>query len=140
MKKLVFTGAIIGFLLLSFFISDMFRPTPLAGAMTIVVVDEAGNNIHNDEIVYDEADTLFEIMNGEYNLLCANNQYQPSSCDETPLFGRVIMTIDTVETDWSNNYLAIYINDNYSTYGIDDIPLEDGNEYRFEYTLVGDEE
>jgi len=141
MKKLVITGVVLVVALGSFFYNFINRTTNLnTGVMTIVVVDSIGDTVHNDEIVFAVGDTLFEIMNGEYDLQCANNQYQPGTCDSTPFFGRVVMSIDEVQTDWSNNYLAIYVNNSYSNYGIDDIPLEDETEYRFEYTVVGDED
>jgi hypothetical protein len=50
----------------------------------------------------------------------------------------VILGIETITTDWTTNYIAFYINDQYSNQGIDVIPLVDGNVYRFEETLVSE--
>ena len=49
------------------------------------------------------------------------------------------MKIDTVETDWTNNYIGIYENGDYSTYGIDLITLNDGDIFRFVFLEVGDD-
>ena len=47
------------------------------------------------------------------------------------------MKIDDVETDWINNYIAIYENNEYSLLGIDSIVLNDGDIFVFEYKTVG---
>lgn len=139
MKKLIITISVLVVAVLSFFLSDLFRRNDETGTITIIVVDEIGDVVHNNTYSFTEEDTLLGIMEENYAVFCANNQYQADSCDTEVFMGRVILAIDDVETDWLNTYLAIYINDEYSNYGIDDILLEDGNVYRFEFTEVGDE-
>ena len=139
MKKLVITISILVVAALSFFLSDYFRKNDETGMITIIVVDEIGDIVHNEKYSFTEQDTLLGIMEEDFIVLCANNQYQADSCDTEAFIGHIILTIDDIETDWMNTYFAIYINDEYSNYGIDDIPLVDGNVYRFEFTEVGDD-
>ena len=75
-------------------------------------------------------------MQDTFALSCENQFYQPSDCTNPPLFGTVLLGINSIQTDWTNTYIAIYINDEYSTNGIDNITLTEGDIYRFEHTLV----
>lgn len=136
MKKLIVTVAVLIFAGISFFMSDYFRQTDDSGTITIILIDQIDDTIINEEISFEEGDTFFEVLMENYDLRCANSSYQPVVCTEDSLMGNVILVFDDVETDWNNSYIAIYIDDEYSTYGIDNIPLEDESIYRFEYALV----
>lgn len=112
----------------------------IAGEITIIVVDEIGDTISNKTYNFTESDTLFSILDENYELGCADSSYHFSTECEAQAFGsRVILQIDTVVTDWTNTYIGIYINDEYSNYGIDSISLKDGDIIRFEYKEVGDD-
>ena len=50
------------------------------------------------------------------------------------------MKIDTLETNWSDNYIGIFENDVYSTLGVDSISLNDGDVFTFEFTEIGDDD
>ena len=43
----------------------------------------------------------------------------------------ILLSIDQVETDFKNDYIAIYFNEKYSQFGILDLPLCDGCTYEF---------
>ena len=109
------------------------------GSIQIIIVDQSGDYISNDTYYFEENDTLFGILDENYTLGCANNNYSITDDCSERMFGRVLLKIDSIETDWFHYFIAIYINDEYSTLGIDDIPLHDQDVYRFEYTKVGEQ-
>lgn len=136
MKKLIITLAVVGIAAISFFISDYLRQGDDQGTITIVLVDQIGDTISSQTHDFDEDDTLFDILSEHYDIQCADMQYRPTTCQDSVLMEHVILTIDDIETDWFNTYIAIYVNDQYSSYGISDIPLEDDAVYRFQHDTV----
>lgn len=136
MKKLVLTIIVLSIGAFGFFWYGPSVTTEDGAEFTIIIVDEFDVIIYQETHVASEDDTLFEIMDETFSVSCANASYQPSTCDTTPLFGTILLGIDDLETDWSTDYIAIYINDEYSNYGIDQISINDGDVFRFEYTLV----
>ena len=136
MKKLILTAIAIGFGALGFFVYDLLTQTTGNGVVTILVVDANDTVIYEEEHAFTEDDTLFSLLQDNFDLTCANNLYQASDCTNASFFGTVILGIDDLQTDWTTDYIAIYINDDYSGYGVDGIQLKDGDVYRFEYTLV----
>lgn len=138
MKKLFVTIVVLSASAIAFFIIKPTLQNDYDGEITIIVVDQIGDIVSNQEISFVESDTLFQLLDDNYDIACANNQYQISDTCEKLLFSsRVVLKIDEVETNWLDNYIGIYIDDVYSTQGIDEIPLRDGATYRFEYTEVG---
>jgi hypothetical protein len=109
------------------------------GQITIIIHD--GNQIVTEDVVsYSKGETLLDIMNEEFDLVCANASYKPSNECQDLLFGSpVILEIDDLKTNWKDNYFAIYINDNYSNLGIEMISLIDGDIIQFKVLDVGDE-
>ena len=140
MKKIMITIGIIALAALGLYVSSIQNSNDVAGEITIVVVNQIDEIIIEDTLAFEESDTLYSVMDENYQLLCANASYQISDDCENRLFNsKVIMQIESVVTDWNNNFIAIYVNDVYSNNGIDNIPLNDGDIIRFEYTLVGEE-
>ncbi len=141
MKKLVITFIVILAAIASFFVSDYFNSNDYDGEITIIVVDQIGDTVSNEQYLFIEEDALFDILDDNYNIGCADSNYNlTSECAEiSGITGRIILKIDDIETDWDNTYIAIYINGDYSTFGIDNIALHDGDVYRFEYKEVGDD-
>jgi hypothetical protein len=138
MKKVVISIAVLAVAAFVFFLNGINRNDEI-GDVTIIIVNELGETLSNKEYGFTEEDSLFELLNDEFELGCADNSYKLSDDCTEKLGGRVLMKIDSVQTDWMNTYLAIYINEEYSTLGIDNIPLVDGNTYKFEHTEVGEE-
>lgn len=138
MKKVVITVGIIALAIASFFINDLLRNPDDQGEVQVIVVNQLDEIVHDDILVFDEGDTLLSLLDEHYDLACANAQYKADECDNTPFFGNIILEIGPVETDWLNTYIGIYVNGEYSSYGIDDISLQDGDVYQFEYTVVGE--
>lgn len=138
MKKIVLTFVV----LLSF--AGLFLLLQNRGAKTdgeiIIIIHDGVSVVKEEEHSFYQGDTLFDLMNEHYDLVCANSNYKPSNeCRDLLLGSPVILGIDGLLTDWTSSYFAIYVNDTYSNLGIDMIVLEDGDVVRFEIQEVGGE-
>ena len=142
MKKIILTAIAIITLVIGFFaFSQTYND--VVGEITIIVVDEIDDTISADiyEFEFTQSDSLFSILDDNFEVGCADSSYNMTTECEPLLFGsRVILKIDTLETDWNNSYISIYENGEYSNLGIDSISLNDGDIFRFVYTLVGGDE
>lgn len=138
MKKILLT---IFVLLVVFTLFLLLRNDGAKNAGEVVIIVHDGSEIVSEEtFLYSEGDTLFDLLNTHYDLVCANANYQPSDECKDLLFGSpVILGIDGVLTNWIDGYFAIYVNDSYSTLGVDMIEIEDGDIVRFEVQEVGGE-
>jgi hypothetical protein len=138
MKKLVLSLIVLAIGALGFFILEQLREPTTTGSVTIVLVDQDDNVLYEEEVSFSESDTLYGILIDTFDVSCADRLYRPTTCPATSNVSTVILGIETITTDWTTNYIAFYINDQYSNQGIDVIPLVDGNVYRFEETLVSE--
>jgi len=138
MKKLALTILMVAIGVAGFFMQNLLVQNDELGTITIEVYDQSDQLYDSYTVSFSEEDTLLSLMDNHYNITCANASYQPTTCDNPPLIGSIILGIDTVDTDWFNTYIAIYINGEYSSSGIDLISLTDGTTYTFKYTEVGD--
>jgi len=136
MKKVlitVFALALAGF---AFWFSSLNR-NDVYGEIDIVLVNSIGETVLNETIEFEEDDSLFSVLNDNFTIACGDINYNISTECSSTFNGRVILKINDVESNWWENYLAIYIDDTYSNNGVDNIPLEDGKTYKFQYTEVG---
>ena len=137
MKKWLFTGLVLILTFVSLFILNLEAITQDSGEITIVL--QSGKlTIKEETISFKEGDTLLNVLSESFDVKCADQNYQPTSCENTPIIGTVILGLDDVLTDWTHNYLAIYIDGTYSTVGIDHIVLSDGMTITFVKTNVGE--
>lgn len=138
MKKLILSIAALLLLAGSFFAFSYLKVQDTEGTITIILIDEIGDTISSKEYDFTSDDTLFDLLDENYEIGCADSSYQLSSeCSENILTSRVILKIDGIETDWLNTYIAIYENDKYSLSGIDGMTLNDGDIFVFEYKVYG---
>ncbi|QMS85444.1 hypothetical protein [Candidatus Xianfuyuplasma coldseepsis] len=138
MKKIMFTIIAIGVAVSAFFIQDYLRQNDELGTITIVLINELEETT-TTEIEFTEDDDLLSLMRVHFDLECADMNYQKTTCENARMGGNILLRIDQLDTDWTNNYIGIYVDNQYSNYGIDDILLIDGATYTFEYTEVGEE-
>ena len=140
MKKLVISLVTLVVVAASFIIFSQLNKNDPIGEITIIVVDEIGDTISHKTIEFTESDTLFSLLDENYDIGCADSSYNLSTeCEQLVYSSRVILKIDSLVTDWNNTYIGIYENDEYSNFGIDLIPLNDGDVFRFEYKVIGDD-
>ena len=69
--------------------------------------------------------TLFELLDSNYELVY----------DET-IYGVRLLGIDTIITDFKTSYIAIFVDDKYSEYGISNIKLYDGIKITLKETKI----
>lgn len=140
MKKVLISVAALGLIIASFLALSYLDFSDKEGSISIKIVDEFGDVLSTESYDFDSEDTLFILLNENYELGCANSSFQLSNiCDKGLFTSRVLLKIDMLVTNWRASYIAIYENDEYSTLGIDNISLNDGDEFTFEYKLVGEE-
>lgn len=149
-KKLIYKiGITIVAILVLYFGYTYFNNTggtDYDGSITFKLVDENGNEVVNDVIYYKankedgSKNTLFDILGKKYNLVCANAvTYEPlenCSLESNDVFGKVILEIEGVKTDWKNSYLAIYKNDVYANYGVSTLEFKDKDVIEFRVIIL----
>ena len=138
MKKILISCVALALIIGSFLALSFFDFSDIDGTISIILKDEIGDTISSKEYEFTNEDTLFNILEENYEVGCANSSFQLSDVCEKGMFSsRIILEIDTLKTDWRNSYISIYENGEYSVHGIDDISLNDGDIFEFEFKLVG---
>ncbi len=90
-----------------------------------IVVSNREETIRNDNYQVKSDVTLFNLLDTNYDIVY----------DET-IYGVRLLGIDTIITDFKSSYIAIYVDNKYSSYGISNIKLYDGIKISFkEQTL-----
>ncbi len=138
MKKIIIILVVLGIS----FVGYTYASTPLSGdvqgGIHIEVVDEVGVTIISDYYDFEEEVSLFDILQENYALGCADSGFKmDDTCSYKVLNNHMILAIEDVETDWYNSFLEITINGDESQYGVDSIMVEDDTVYTFTYTSLG---
>ena len=90
-----------------------------------IVVSNREETIRDDNYQVKSDVTLFNLLDTNYDIVY----------DET-IYGVRLLGIDTIITDFKSSYIAIYVDNKYSSYGISNIKLYDGIKISFkEQTL-----
>ena len=90
-----------------------------------IVISNKEETIRDDNYQVKSDTTLFNLLDTNYEIVY----------DET-LYGLRLLGIDTIITDFKSSYIAIYVDNKYSSYGISNIKLYDGIKISFkEQTL-----
>ncbi len=98
----------------------------IAGEIQFELIDENDQILIDDRLTFYEEDTLFTLLNRNYSIVCADQNYQPDpSCSHTFIGGRIILAIEGLESNWTDTVLTIYINDSLALEGVSKITLED---------------
>ena len=109
--------------------------TQTAGYIELFIVDQNEIEVYHDTIAYQENQTFFDVLNENFELTCANRNYEPDeTCSyefKTLLSYHVILGIKnedfSILTDWSNTFIKIYVFDGTtyieSTVGVDGVNL-----------------
>ncbi|MDA3932521.1 MAG: hypothetical protein PF513_07275 [Tenericutes bacterium] len=98
------------------------------GEIYFELYDEFQTLVIDETLSFYEEDNLFTLLNRNYDLVCANGDYEPDdSCSYRFLYGRIILGIEEVDSDWYSTVLSVYINDNLSTKGVSLTELSNGD-------------
>jgi len=136
MKKVIISLASIVLLITTLFFFS-FNNNDSVGTVSIIIISETDQS-EVMEFNFTKEDSLFDILNENFTVVCGDRFYAPSTACETVTFGsRVIFEINDLKTDFETSFIAIYENDVYSNLGIDSIVLNNGDVFRFEYKEVG---
>lgn len=90
-----------------------------------IVISNQKEIIKDDNYEINSDVTLFNLLDSNYELVY----------DET-VYGVRLLGIDTIITDFKTSYIAIYVDNNYSSYGISKIKLYDGIKITFRETKI----
>lgn len=96
------------------------------GTITLIVIDENGDEVIHDELEFRHKMTLLEVIQKHYRVTCRGpfNRVE-DAC--SPKDNIVILGIEDVQTDFNRTFLAIYVNNKFSKVGINDIEFQDGD-------------
>ncbi len=98
------------------------------GVASVVVIDASGETVVERQHAFEENDTLADILAAHHD----------ARFDEHPIFGRKLLALEGIETDFHRDFIEILIDGAPSRTGIDGIPLEDDVVYTFVHrTLEG---
>lgn len=130
MRKIWVTIGSMVLLAAALFIYDLSLEPNSAGTLTLTL-SEAGVLVQEADHNFTEDDTLYTLLERHYDIACADPSYAPSDACEPLSFsgveGRILMHVNELETDWFTSYLEISVNGNKANYGIDQLPLKDGD-------------
>lgn len=84
------------------------------GMVIIELIDREDNVVSNKKHPFAKGDSLFDILDGNYTIVCPNSTY-----------GHYLEKIDSLKSD-NDYYLSLLVNDEYSNVGMDGIELIDG--------------
>ncbi len=105
--------------------NKLHNPTAdVGGGVTVELVDLEGN-VKVKQLDFEEGYTLERLMSENYKLTYKDDQY-----------GTLLLGIDDIQTDFVTTYIAIYIDEEYSNYGLSSIQLKEGSTYSFRETRV----
>jgi len=93
------------------------------GAIRIIVQENETVLVDEWQDFY-EGDSLYDVLKRHYDIE-TSDRYASQ-------YGRTLLAIDEVRTDFESSFIHISVDGTRATRGIDHIPLHDGSEYRFE--------
>ena len=131
----LFVIGLIYFLLADFSPYSINPTGQIAGEIQFELIDENDEVKINENLIFYEEDTLFTVLNRNYRVVCADQNYQPdSTCSHKFIGGRVILEIEDVSSNWTNTVLTIYINDSLAVESVSKIRLNDGDKITIKRT------
>ena len=122
--KIIVSLILIGIAIGTFFIINNISSSG-SGTLNIKVYDINENMVSDKDIEFKKEDKLIDILENNYQIRTSNSTY-----------GIVLYDIDDIKTDFTTTYIAIYIDDKYSNYGVSGIKLYDGMRISFKEMVV----
>ena len=116
---------ILSFLLVDFYKKNEHKSDATEYNVEIVLIDISNEMIADDTYLVPSDYTLFKILNENYDLVY----------DKT-VYGVRVLCIDSMKTNFKDEYIAIYVDDKYSNAGVSSIYLYDGIKVTFKETSL----
>ncbi|MCR4898051.1 MAG: DUF4430 domain-containing protein [Acholeplasmatales bacterium] len=95
------------------------------GIDVTIILKDKNNNVCVDDTYHNNDLSLVELLRANYEVRMEKSTY-----------GYILYDFEEIKTDFKNSYLAIYVNDQYSNYGISGIVLKDDMIILFKETII----
>lgn len=96
------------------------------GIDVTIILKDKNNNVCVDDTYHNNNNlSLVELLKTNYEVRMEKSTY-----------GYILYDFEEIKTDFKNSYLAIYVNDQYSNYGISGIVLKDDMVILFKETII----
>lgn len=122
--KILVSLILIGIAIGTFFIINHISNSG-SGRINIKVYDINETMVSDKDIEFKKDDKLIDLLEKNYTIRTSSSTY-----------GLILYDIDSIKTDFTTTYIAIFIDDKYSNYGISSIKLYDGMRISFKEMVV----
>ena len=123
--KILISISLIGVCVSLFIIFNNIKGKDEKSIDVTIILKDKDNNIYVDDTYHNNSLSLVELLNNNYDVRM-----------EKSVYGYILYDFEEVKTDFKKTYIAIYINDKYSNYGISDIVLKDEMIILFKETII----
>ncbi len=89
----------------------------------VEIIDDDGHIVTEKTVDFKAGDTLYDVLDRHFNLKVSGSEHDT--------FGRILLGIDVIDTDFQTRFIYIEIDGEEARKGIDYLPLQDGSTYRF---------
>lgn len=133
MKRIGLTIVALSILLLvGWFFGRSFQ-AETAGTLHLVLVNQS-TEVRRDEVAYYQGDSLYDVLDRQYTVRCADAAYQPTAACEPLAYseftGRILLEVDELKSNWRDTFIQIQINGTPAVYGVDQLRFNDQDEIR----------
>lgn len=94
-----------------------------AGTAQIIVIDESGEIVIDDQLAFKEKQNLRKLLESNYDIELVNG---------------FLVKVENVYADGKENFIKIWVNNKAANYGVDSLYLNDGDIVHLVYTKVDD--
>ena len=120
----------IGITILTFVFIDYYNKSKVKraedGSITVeIIVSNIDSIILSDKTYKTDNSSLYDLMDANYTLKTDDGSY-----------GKILLGIDNLITDFNTTYISILVNGEYAQYGISSLQISDGDVFTFKEEQV----
>ena len=128
--KIAIAICIIGITILTFVLIDYYNKSKVKraedGSITVeIIVSNIDSIILSDKTYKTDNSSLYDLMDANYTLKTDDGSY-----------GKILLGIDNLITDFNTTYISILVNGEYAQYGISSLQISDGDVFTFKEEQV----
>ena len=116
---------IISFVLVQYYNQSRVKRSEDGSINVQILVIDIDSKIISDNSYNTDNSSLYDLMANNYELKTEDGTY-----------GKVLLGIDNLITDFDTTYIAIYVNGEYAQFGISSLQISDGDVYEFKEEKV----